>query len=170
MTVRFFDVNTVSPRQLSLWESWLSAEKRQRLARMPEKSRLMSLCGDGLAREMLGEWLNVAPETVVFTYGENGKPQTEGAFFSVSHSGDVVACAVSDREVGLDLERIRTVPSRLADAAKDEDFWHFWTRREAAIKCRGGTLGQWKRGEEEGLVFTAIVPPDGYVATLCEKE
>lgn len=170
MTVRFLKVSTVAPDRLALWESWLAAEKRQRLARMPEKSRLLSLCGDGLAREMLGEVLHTAPERIVFTYTETGKPQTQGAFFSVSHSGDVVACAVSDREVGLDVEQLRPVPQRLAEAAAGEDFWQFWTRREAAIKCRGGTLGQWKREVEDGLFFTFPEVPEGYVAALCEKE
>jgi 4'-phosphopantetheinyl transferase len=119
---------------------------------------------------MLGEVLHTAPERIVFTYTESGKPQTQGAFFSVSHSGDVVACAVSDREVGLDVEQLRPVPQRLAEAAAGEDFWQLWTRREAAIKCRGGTLGQWKREVEDGLFFTFPEVPEGYVAALCEKE
>ena len=170
MTVRFLDVNTVSLDQLSLWAGWLAEEKRQRLDRMPERNYLQSLCGDGLAREMLGEMLGIAPESVVFTYTENGKPMTDGAFFSVSHSGDIVACAVSDREVGLDVECRRPAPSRVADAVGSEDFWQFWTRREAAIKCCGGTLGQWKKKEEDGFRFTEIEMPDGYVAVVCEKE
>lgn len=171
MTVRFLNVNTASPEQLACWESWLTEEKRRRLACMPEKSRRLSLCGDGLAREMLGEVLHIAPERVVFTYTETGKPQTPGAFFSVSHSGDVVACAVSDREVGLDVEAIRPVPPRLADVAPGVEFWLFWTRREAAIKCRGGTLGQWKEETvEDGLIFTPIEAPEGYAAAVCEKE
>ena len=84
-----------------------------------------------------------------------------------------MACAVSDREVGLDVEKIRSVPKRLACALDceeaAEDFWQLWTRREAALKCRGETLGAWKRIGEEGLCFLALDAPDGYAAAVCEK-
>ena len=174
MNVRFLNVNTVSAERLVLWESWLAADKRQRMDRLPEKSRLLSLCGDGLAREMLAEVLSLAPQEIAFTYTENGKPLTDGAFFSVSHSGDVVACAVSDREVGLDLERIRPVPTRLGRALEGwqtpEEFWRMWVCREAAIKCRGGTLARWRREDATDLVFSDPAAPEGYVAAICEKK
>jgi 4'-phosphopantetheinyl transferase len=175
MDVRFLDVTTVSSDRLSLWESWLATEKRRRIDRLPEEKRLLSLCADGLVREMLAEVLHLAPQEIAFTYTENGKPLTEGAFFSVSHSGDVVACAVSDREVGLDVERIRPVPTRLGRKLEgqwqtESDFWQLWTRREAAIKCRGGVWGQWRREATENFVFTHPAAPEGYVATVCEKK
>ena len=173
MDVRFLDVNTVPPEQLALWERWLAADKRRRLERLPEKARLLSLCGDGLAREMLARKLGIAPEELTFTYTASGKPLTQGAYFSISHSGTLVGCVVSDGEVGLDVEYIRDVPQRLGRALDGwqtpEDFWHLWTRREAAIKCRGGTLGQWRREDGEGLSFACPVVPQGYAAAVCEK-
>lgn len=175
MDVRFLDVTTVSPDRLALWESWLAAEKRQRIDRLPEKSRQLSLCADGLAREMLAQKLDLAPEAISFTYTANGKPLMAGAFFNVSHSVDVVGCVVSDREVGLDVEHIRPVPQRLGRALEgkwqtEEEFWHLWTRREAAIKCRGGTWREWRREEAKDFVFTHPTVPAGYTATVCEKQ
>ena len=175
MDIRYLQLNTVTQEQLSLWETWLTAEKRRRLDRLPPQKRLQSLCGDALAREMLGRMLGVEPQNVMFTVNENGKPLTDGAFFSVSHSGDVVACAVSDREVGLDVERIRPVPTRLGRKLEgqwqtESGFWQLWTRREAAIKCRGGVWGQWRREATENFVFTHPAAPEGYVATVCEKK
>ena len=175
MNVRFWNVNTVTPEQLALWESWLTEDKRQRLGRLPEKKRKLSLCGDALAREMLGEVLHLAPQAVTITESADGKPLTDGAFFSISHSGDVAACAVSDREVGLDMERIRPVPARLGRALEgkwqtEEEFWLLWTRREAVLKCRGGTWREWRREEVEAFSVTCPVAPDGYVAAVCEKK
>ena len=174
MNVQFLNVNTVTPEELSVWESWLTAEKRQRIDRLPEKNRLLSLCGDGLARRMLGEALDLPPEDVVITERENGKPLTEGMFFSISHSGDVVGCAVSGREVGLDIERIRPVPARLGRGLEGwqtpEEFWRLWTCREAAIKHCGETLGRWRRGTLDGFVFSFPAAPEGYVAAICEKK
>lgn len=172
MEVRFLDVRTVPPETLARWEQWLDAEKRQRLDRLPADKRLLSLCGDGIAREMLAQKLGCAPAEVTFAYTETGKPLTDGAFFSVSHSGDVAACAVSDREVGLDVEKLRPVPKRLGRALDctetAESFWQQWTRREAALKCRGETLGAWRRSGEEGVTFTHPDYP-GYFVTICEE-
>ena len=38
---------------------------------------------------------------------ENGKPIVEGICFNLSHSGDYVICAVSERPVGCDIEQIK---------------------------------------------------------------
>ena len=173
MDVRFLDVHTAAPEQLARWEQWLAPEKRQRIDRLPPKQRLLSVCGDGLAREMLAEMLGITPETIVFTENENGKPVTDGAFFSISHSGSLVACAVSDCPVGLDIEHIRPVPPRLSRFLEEEQpeyFWQLWTRREAALKCRGDGLGAWKRSGEEGVTFSAITAPLGYVAAVCKEK
>ena len=173
MDVRFVKVTGVTPERLALWESWLSPEKRERLARLPEKGRLLSLCGDGLAREMLGEKLGISPELVTFSYTENGKPLTQGAFFSVSHSGDTVACAVSDVPVGVDVEKLRPVPPRMGAALAEywntqEEFWQYWTAREAALKCHGGRLWDWKKAE---IFDGCITRPDlpGYAVAVYEE-
>ena len=174
MEARFLNITTVSAERLARWESWLTPEKRQRIDRLPPKQRLLSVCGDGLAREMLSEMLGITPAAIVFTRSEKGKPLTEGAFFSISHSGSLVACAVSDYPVGLDIERIRPVPARLGRALqpweRTADFWQLWTRREAALKCRGDGLGAWRHSGEEGVTFSAITAPLGYVAAVCEEK
>ena len=172
MEVRFLNIITVSAAQLTRWEQWLTPEKKQRIHDLPPRKRLQSVCGDGLARELLSQKLGIAPEDIVFTVADSGKPLTEGAFFSVSHSGDVVGCAVSDHPVGLDLERIRSVPERLGRALESwespAEFWQLWTRREAALKCRGEVLGAWRHTGEAGLKFTHPVFP-GYIVSVCEE-
>ena len=174
MEVRFLDVRTVPPEMLARWERCLDEEKRQRIDRLPSDKRLLSLCGDGIAREMLAQILCCAPEQIPFTYTETGKPLTDGGFFSVSHSGNRVACAVADGAVRRDVEKLRPVPPRLGRSLDCEEaeavFWQRWTRREAALKCRGETLGAWKRSREEGLCFLTVDAPEGYVVSVCEKE
>ncbi len=175
MEVRFLNVHTVTDEQLIRWESWLSSQKRQRLDRMPPKKRLQSLCGDGLAREMLSCVLGTAPQDVHFAVSETGKPLVDGAYFSVSHSGDMVGCAVSHRPVGLDMECVRPVPQRLRRALEQEDrtdaeFFRLWTKREALLKCRGETIAQWKTTGlwEDSYSFVHPIAAPGYEATVCE--
>jgi 4'-phosphopantetheinyl transferase len=82
----------------------------------------------------------------------DGKPYYNGSKkFSISHSGDFVAVAFSDREIGTDIERITnfditTVLSYLhpdeveyiESASNSGDlFFKIWTRKEAYLKAIG---------------------------------
>ena len=176
MEVRFLNVHTVTDEQLTRWENWLSPQKRQRLECLPPQKRLQSLCGDGLAREMLSRLLGTAPQEVTFTYTDTGKPLVEGAYFNVSHSGDMVGCAVSHRPVGLDIERVRPVSQRLRHALpqstdSDEAFFRLWTKREALLKCCGESVARWRAEElsEDGYQFSYPFTAEDYVAAICEK-
>lgn len=71
------------------------------------------------------------------------------AFFSLSHSGDYAVCAVSDKAVGVDIQKIKPVNMRLAErfftadelaAVKEnpiEQFNRIWARKEAVSKAVG---------------------------------
>ncbi len=82
-----------------------------------------------------------------FATNEHGKPYLTNApyFFSLAHSGTLTAVAVSEKEVGLDVEK-RTeknypaVVSRLTEREKTEDFFTVWTAKEAYVKLRGFSL------------------------------
>lgn len=185
-------LDQVTDEQLRLWESWLSPEKRRRAAYMPPQRRKQLLCGDALARQMLGRRLALAPEEIRFAQNENGKPLCEGAHFNISHSGELVVCVLSERPVGVDAEQLRPVrpalwnalpPAELAYAQAgkaEERFWHLWVMKEAWIKCHGGHLGRFRetivkiegetvRYAEEGMTLTCRSAA-GYAIAICEKE
>lgn len=175
MRVEFVQLSTVSPERLARWQNWLAADKRSRIARLPGDKRLQSLCGDGLAREMLGELLQIAPEKIEFTMTKKGKPLVDGAFFSISHSGDLVGCAVDLRPVGLDIEQIRPVPPHLGRALQAEwqtpkEFWRAWAVREAAVKCRGDGLGTWRSVQisDGRCLFPEVT--EGYAAAVFQEQ
>lgn len=193
MEFAFLDLDQVTEEQLRGWEAVLSPEKRRRAERMPPRRRRQLIAGDALSRQMLAQQLNKAPEDIRFAYNENGKPLCDGAWFSLSHSGDIVVCAVSDQPIGLDVEQIRPVrpgplkalpPEERTYAAAGEEperFWRLWTAKEAWIKCRGGHLGQFRkpiltmeddslRYAEKGYIFRTPPCPAGYVAAICERE
>ena len=80
---------------------------------------------------------------------QNGKPYLEGnsLFFSVAHTEGLMAIAVADREVGLDVERrearcLNALNARLTPREREEDFFELWTAKEAYIKFRGETLAR----------------------------
>lgn len=71
-------------------------------------------------------------------------------YFNLSHSGSMVMCAVSEKEIGCDTEEIKLVKEKLAErffapgeqkAIKtDRDFYRIWTLKESFIKCLGTGL------------------------------
>lgn len=89
--------------------------------------------------------------------GEKGKPYlSDGPCFSISHSRGFVGVAVSDEEIGMDLELVRAfhekLPERIFSASElawfrerretKVDFFTLWTLKESYYKFLGtGLLG-----------------------------
>ena len=86
--------------------------------------------------------------------GKNGKPECEGIYFNLSHSGEMVLCAISDSPVGCDIERVTDAPMEvaegyfskkerryIADARSAEEinrrFFRLWTIKESYMKMTG---------------------------------
>lgn len=86
-------------------------------------------------RRVLATYLDEEPGTLEIERGEQGKPELRdggGLEFNLSHSGELVAVAVTrGRQVGIDIERI--APRHGRPAA----FYRDWVRHEATVKCLG---------------------------------
>lgn len=116
---------------------------------------------DMLLRQMLSEHHSIdAPE---FYTDEKGKPHIKGdkVHFSISHSGEYVACASDLSPVGTDIEKIRTVNLPLVKRVCTEEelqyvfegdniqnlgseacvrFLQLWCAKEAYLKYTGEGL------------------------------
>jgi len=125
-----------------------------------------------MLRHQLGEEIGIAPESVFFATGKHGKPCLDISGidrppqFNLTHSGDFVALAISDDEVGVDIENLRPVNAaqRLANRffspeerkhvfeldgeARDRAFLRIWTQKEAYLKATGLGVGMPLRGVE----------------------
>lgn len=145
----------------------LSSDEEIRAARFRfDRDRNRFVAARGQLREVLGEFLEVAPEQIVFSYGERGKPQLSGAIngqflhFNLSHSDSLALIAVCRHcEVGVDIERIRPVETTgplvtpffspeelrkwnsLPPSRRAEVFFDNWTRTEAFLKFNGEGIG-----------------------------
>ena len=90
--------------------------------------------------------------------GEYGKPFLPGVdfHFSISHSGEYVLCAVSDVQIGADLQKVKDkIPNHtkkifspaeaeyfsvLEDKEKTELFYRLWAKKESILKWDGRGL------------------------------
>jgi len=155
-----------TPSQIQSFRHNLAADELARAERFHfEKDREHFIVARGVLRAILGRYLNRAPEGLSFCYSVHGKPALAGESggdairFNVSHSHGIALYAVTrGREVGVDLERIRSnlavaeIAERffsrrdaamlrtLSTEAQCEAFFRFWTRKEACLKARGEGL------------------------------
>lgn len=149
------------------------------------------------------QWRLVAPQQILeslpfqgdisFRYGKDGKPyiKDDSFFFSLSHSGDYVACGISGQEIGVDIQQepsfdVDRLARRFLSAGEWEQvsqcegraeksacFSRFWTRREAFGKLtgeglRGGlAVNLEERLEELGVCCDYSAPAAGYAACAC---
>jgi 4'-phosphopantetheinyl transferase len=143
----------------------LSADERARAERFHfRRDQVRSVVARAGLRVLLGRMTGLAPESLDFVYGANGKPALAQSFppvhFNLSHSGDVVLVALS-RDcplLGVDVEaqrdmtdlramaayvltaRERAAYEALAPAAQPAAFYRAWTCKEALAKATGDGL------------------------------
>lgn len=86
------------------------------------------------------------PDIRKCTLSKTGKPVHKSFCFSVSHSGGLVAAAVSSADVGIDIEeessqakgeRFGQMILHENEKASDSDMLLLWTKKEAIFKRRG---------------------------------
>jgi 4'-phosphopantetheinyl transferase len=148
------------------WLSLLSPEEQDRAHRFRfDRHRRRFATTRGVLRTLLGSYLNTDPRSVRFRYSDKQKPALDEAFaqghleFNVSHSEETALLAFTlDREIGVDVERVRqdsdveaiakhffsesergTLAS-LPASEKHAAFYRCWTRKEAFIKAKGEGL------------------------------
>lgn len=125
-------------------------EKAQQYKKLDDRKR--SVLAFVLLQRALREEYGIT-EIPEFVYNEFGKPSLPNLpiHFSLSHCKDAVACAVSDHNIGIDVETIvpydPDVARRVCTAAelealerseqKDADFIKLWTMKEAISKYEG---------------------------------
>lgn len=154
--------------------------------------------GIKLAVRALSEFIGMGEESIIIERNSLGKPvlASGAAHFNISHSFERVVCAVSEKPVGVDIEKIRPfrrgVVTRFfseseagyIERAESENeackrFYELWTLKEAYVKMTGEGLKDLKKvsiavkngsvSSDTGCSFTLSYEEDGYVIAVCSR-
>lgn len=181
-----------SEAELKSFCRFLPEEKTEKLQRLKnQKARNESILAWYLLYKALSE---KGIDEYSIGFGENGKPflKAESLYFNLSHSDGFVCCALGEREVGLDAEKIKPVKESLINKVlaenerktlkeKDGDFIRFWTLKESFLKYSGSGITPEIYGldfsefsEEEDFeinsLFYTVKKTDGYYVSVCSEE
>ena len=168
-------------QQLRQAYALMSEERRLRCDKMrSEQDRRACICADMLIRRLAERHLGLSAESIELCADEKGKPYIKDAdcHISISHSGNLVLCALSPCPIGVDVEKITQPPRKIVERLgqkfeSDEQFYQFWTAAESYGKLSGE--GVWWALKQDffnnkELNFEHIPCPEGYVATVCIKD
>ena len=133
-------------------------------------------------------------------YGEHEKPEVDGCFFNISHSNEMVVCAIADAPVGCDIEKKGRYRDGVAERfftelensylnqfegeRKRDEFLRLWTMKESYLKMTGEglqlsldriefVLGEKIKVYRDGKLCDCNINEyeiDGYTLTVCTKD
>lgn len=115
-------------------------------------------------------------------YESNGKPFFEDYpdfYFNISHSENLIAVAVADSPVGVDIEKKRDANLKIAqrffserekDFVKDSDsFFYVWTRKEALLKKTGEGLKDISKAQVLENIEIKTFEENGFLLSVCSN-
>ena len=144
----------------------LCPTEKARAARLKvAKARAQFIITRAVLRQLLANYLGIAPRALAFTTGPCGKPalsphwQQRRVAFNVSHAADYALLALGlDHRLGVDIESVerrvdyRALANRFFSAAEQAAFkklpagvacaafYRVWSRKEACLKATGQGL------------------------------
>ena len=153
-----------------------------------------TIAGELLVRKMISKSLNINPEKIKFGIMPSGKPYVIGfnIEFNISHSDNVVVCAISNNKIGIDIEKIRPINLSIAKKICNEEelkyifnhiplknelvytkeksiltrFFEIWTNKEAFIKCKGKNISSIKQTHPKNVKSFNLL--DKYIISIYE--
>lgn len=193
----YADVNikNISADEYEKWYHLMSDSKKAKVHKLrfnDDKKR--SIAGEMLAKKAIAEFLSISAEEITFSADENGKPYAVGlpAEFNISHSCDLVVCAVNNIPVGVDVEKIRPVKLKIAkkfftpteqvylfgkkpteqdyntepDEPQLQRLFEIWTGKEAYLKYTGTGLTKNLDSVDIDKARLEQMQKDGYIISI----
>ncbi len=130
---------------------------------------------------------NIEKSEIILSKGPHGKPYFENLpdfHFNISHSGNIQLIAISNRPIGVDVQRLKSVNLNVAKRFCEDEYGYItecdsdyrlieiWTKKEAYLKYLGDGL---HKGLNSFSVFKTDTPiktfkKDDYIISVCGTE
>ena len=171
---------------------YVSTKKQERINNFYLKQDAYNcLLGDLLVRTEICRITGLKNKQLKFSIDAYGKPffaNNLSLHFNISHSGDYVACALSDQPVGIDIEVIKSaVDSRVAKRFFTSEetvyilsgdqiirFFEVWTKKESRIKWEGkglhtllSSFDVFDNKELEQITYHRVLKNDDAIGHTC---
>lgn len=168
----------------------VSEERREKIKRLKsDLNKKISAYAEFTVRMLASCFLKIGCDELILKKGKYGKPYIENDkcfHFNLSHTDCAVVVAVSDEEVGVDVEKIKRVDLKVSNrffsnAEKEfinltpertnNRFFEIWTRKEAYVKCSGKgfhlPFDSFNVLEDKISERIKSIYIDGYVISVC---
>ena len=158
MTPEIYLVKVESPLDETTFDCLLKdvrPEKKNRILKQKSKQNADNmLIGEALAKVLVKKHFDIDISRHIIACNKHGKPYLKDfphVHFNISHSGEYVVCVVSDKPVGVDIQKIvrynPDVAKKICDkkelmqidasSDKESEFTKLWTQKEAVLKMLG---------------------------------
>ena len=170
----------------------VSCQRRDKInAYAVKEDRIRSLGAFLLLQTAVEEWTGQKEKPLEFAFLKNNKPYLSdysSLYINISHSGDYVACAIADCEIGIDLQKwngykegivkrffnekeLNYIKNLSTLDEKKENLYKIWTRKESYIKYIGsGMACDIKKVDTEngnGIKYCNIAVIHNYSVCIC---
>lgn len=157
INIYYFNINAIisSKDFIKKYIDLVSVDRKSKIIYYKKDSDiLLSLISEIIVRQQCIKYLNCNNKDIYFRKNKYGKPYLDNnhLFFNISHSNETLVVAFSDKEIGVDIEKIGFCNFNIANRCfceneynyivskfKDKDvrFFDIWTKKEAYIKYLG---------------------------------
>lgn len=191
------NINDYSDNEIDNFYNNIYIEKKKRINNFKNELKVkQSIIGELLLRDLLDKYYNLNYNNLEFEFNKNNKPfiVNKNIFYNISHSSNYVIVVVSDKEIGIDIEKIRETNIKSINcfaSNKEKEYillednnlfkrlFEIYTLKEAYIKMMGKSIFDIKNVEftiSNNHIYCSDINVkcysfmyDNYVISICEK-
>ena len=190
-----FNILDLSDEEYQNFYSLMDDMRKQKVDILAnEKNKKQTVAGEMLAKKTISNYLNISYDSIKIIEAENGKPFAENLdiHFNISHSDNIVVCAISETEIGIDIEKLRPINLKVAKrfcsceelnyifgfSPCDKDFcftenteiltrfFEIYTKKESVVKYNGNGISDLKNAKISDKTKTFY--EDGFIISISE--
>lgn len=155
MHIIYDNINNYSTNNFKNFYSILSESEKEKFNKLiKDNDKKLLLLSRYLLKQLIEQNTNFIYDNTSIKYNENGKPMIENISYNISHSNEYCAVAVSNNQIGIDIEKIRTIDLKIMDIFCTESekkyiinsdnpyksFFEIYCLKEAYFKMLGTNL------------------------------